>query len=106
MQKLKLITRMRKDLYTFIHWAIETAMENHHNSHLTYEEYIRIAVNVWRDMDEDGELDRPIKKKDKPTNKFKSEAEFKAELDRQKKEKESLAYAKDFFKQATDNNMF
>lgn len=54
---------MRKDLDTFIRWAIRKALEKHPNAKITYDEYIGIAQNVWMDMAENGEfynhLDNP-----------------------------------------------
>ena len=47
---------MRKDLNTFIRWAIRKAQEMHPNANITYDEYIGIAQNVWMDMVENGEI--------------------------------------------------
>ena len=48
---------MRKDLYTFIHWAIEKASAKHQNSIVTFDELNSIVRNVWDDMVENGEID-------------------------------------------------
>ena len=47
---------MRKDLDTFIRWAIRKALEMHPNTKITYDEYIGITQNVWMDMIENGEF--------------------------------------------------
>ena len=89
MQKINV---MRKDLYTFIHWAIAKALKNHPGSTVSFVDLIKITENVWKDMIDNGEFEDI--QKSEPIKKRKPET------------KPVAQYASEFFKQSTEENLF